>query len=78
MRIRIRGFINPGSGVLSTLDPGWKKSDPGSGINIPDPQHWFRPLPNRVLKKVRISTRLLIVVFKAEFRIPDIHFGRIF
>jgi len=21
-------------------DPGWKKSDPGSGINIPDPQHW--------------------------------------
>ena len=22
-------------------DPGWKKSDPGSGINIPDPQHWF-------------------------------------
>ncbi len=27
-----------GSGVLSTLDPGWKKSDLGSGINIPDPQ----------------------------------------
>jgi hypothetical protein len=22
-------------------DPGWKKSDPGSGINIPDPQHWL-------------------------------------
>ncbi len=27
-------------------DPGWKNSDPGgkkigSGINIPDPQHWF-------------------------------------
>jgi hypothetical protein len=32
-------------------DPGWKEfgsgirdginSDPGSGINIPDPQHWF-------------------------------------
>jgi hypothetical protein len=21
-------------------DPGWKKLDPGSGINIPDPQHW--------------------------------------
>jgi hypothetical protein len=20
-------------------DPGWKNSDPGSGINIPDPQH---------------------------------------
>jgi hypothetical protein len=21
-------------------DPGWKNSDPGSGLNIPDPQHW--------------------------------------
>jgi hypothetical protein len=21
-------------------DPGWKKSDQGFGINIPDPQHW--------------------------------------
>jgi len=26
------------SGSL-TRDPGWKNSDPGSGINIPDPQH---------------------------------------
>jgi hypothetical protein len=25
----------PGSFKLSTLDPVWKKSDPGSGINIP-------------------------------------------
>jgi hypothetical protein len=23
------------------LDPGWRNSDPGSGINIPDPQHCF-------------------------------------
>jgi hypothetical protein len=24
-----------------TLDPGWEKnSDPGSAINVPDPQHW--------------------------------------
>jgi hypothetical protein len=22
-------------------DPEWKYSDPGSGINIPDPQHWL-------------------------------------
>jgi hypothetical protein len=21
--------------------PGWKNSDPGSGIYIPDPQHWI-------------------------------------
>ncbi len=28
-----------GSGILSALDPGWEKSDPGSWINIPDPEH---------------------------------------
>ncbi len=30
---------DPGSGILLTLDPGWKNSDPGSSINIPHPQH---------------------------------------
>ncbi len=34
MRIRIRG-----PRIFLTVDPGWKKF--GSGINIPDPQHWF-------------------------------------
>jgi hypothetical protein len=34
MRIRIRD-----PGIFLTLDPGWKIF--GSGINIPDPQHWF-------------------------------------
>ncbi len=29
-----------GSGIFLTLDPGWKSSYPGSGINIPDPQHF--------------------------------------
>jgi hypothetical protein len=32
--------LDPGSGIR---DPGWvktKNQDPGSGINIPDPQHW--------------------------------------
>ncbi len=30
---------DPGSsGSLWIRDPGWKNSDPGSGINIPDPQ----------------------------------------
>jgi hypothetical protein len=32
---------DPGSGIFLALDPRWKNSDPGSGINIPDPQHWF-------------------------------------
>jgi hypothetical protein len=27
---------------LFDADRGWKNSDPGSGINIPDPHHWFR------------------------------------
>jgi hypothetical protein len=35
MRIR-----NPGFGIFLTLDPGWKNSGLGSGINNPDPQHW--------------------------------------
>ncbi len=32
---------DPVSGILLTMDrdPGWKKSDPLSGINIPDPHH---------------------------------------
>ncbi len=33
--------VDPGSGIekIRIRDPGWKKV--GSGINIPDPQHWF-------------------------------------
>jgi hypothetical protein len=30
---------DPGSGIFLTLDPGWKNSNPRSGINITDPQH---------------------------------------
>jgi hypothetical protein len=36
MRIRIQ---DPGSCQLGIRDPRWKKSDPGSRINISDPQH---------------------------------------
>jgi len=34
---------DPGSGMKKILsrDPGWKNSDPVSGINIPDSQHCF-------------------------------------
>jgi len=34
--------MDPGSEIR---DPGWGKipiRHPGSGINIPDPQHWFQ------------------------------------
>jgi hypothetical protein len=34
--------------LLLFLDPGMDKNqDPGSGINIPDPQHWSLPLTER-------------------------------
>jgi hypothetical protein len=33
---------DPGSGIFLTLDPGWKNFNPGTGINIPDPQHWTK------------------------------------
>jgi hypothetical protein len=32
---------NPRIFCLLIRDPGWKNSDPGSGINIPDPQHFY-------------------------------------
>jgi hypothetical protein len=31
---------DPGSEIFLTLDPGWKNSDPGSWMNILDPQHY--------------------------------------
>ncbi len=50
-RIRIRDSVlfrpldrGSGSGMKENPDPDpeWKNSDPGSGINIPDPQHWLK------------------------------------
>jgi hypothetical protein len=38
MRIRDPGWRKFGSGIRDG-----KKSDPGFGINIPDPQHWKYP-----------------------------------
>ncbi len=37
MRIRDPGWRQFGSGIRDG-----KKSDPGSGINIPDPPHWLK------------------------------------
>jgi hypothetical protein len=39
MRIRIQDIFNPGSGIWDT---GSMMENFGSGINILDPQHWFR------------------------------------
>jgi hypothetical protein len=38
MRIPIR---DPEFFLPWIRDPSWKNSDPGSGINIPDPQYWL-------------------------------------
>jgi hypothetical protein len=35
---------DPGSGMKTNRirNPRWKNSDSASGINIPDPQHWWQ------------------------------------
>ncbi len=35
-------YPNPGSGIFFTLDLGSGMEKFGSGINIPDPQHWSK------------------------------------
>ncbi len=39
--VKILKFFDadPDLGIFLTLDPGWEKF--GSGIHIPDPQHWW-------------------------------------
>ncbi len=57
---------DPGSGM-------GKNQDPGSGINIPDPQHWYHTFFQLVFW-IRISFRNqnfyfgAIIVFCAEWR----------
>jgi hypothetical protein len=53
MRIRDPGWRQFGSGIRDG-----KKSDPGSGINIPDPQHC-----NKEEKKTT-SEQLLVFIIK--------------
>jgi hypothetical protein len=35
-------FLDPGSGIRNPGSGMGKNQDPGSGINIPDPQHWIQ------------------------------------
>jgi hypothetical protein len=39
--VKILKFLDADAdpGIFLTLDPGWKNSNPGSEIHIPDPQH---------------------------------------
>ena len=53
---------DPGSGIFLTLDPVWKNSNPGSEINITDPQH--RPKvfrADRILNKGFRCVSILII-----------------
>jgi hypothetical protein len=56
MRIQIRDLVNPGYGIRDM-----KKTDPGSWINIPDPQHCVQvryALRQYRLTCFRLRTRL--------------------
>jgi hypothetical protein len=47
--------LDPGSGNFFTPDPGWKNSDPGSGINNPDPQQ----LKNTLEKLISLTANFI-------------------
>ncbi len=49
---------DPGSGIFFDPDPGWKNSDPRSGINIRDSQHWFESDLSAYSKKPRSGREL--------------------
>jgi hypothetical protein len=55
---------DPGSGMETVRIRDGKKSDPGSGINIPDPQHWqkrylnFKPVYGSKLPESGSSHRI--------------------
>ncbi len=42
---------DPGSCQPCIRDPGWKRSDPGYGINIPDPQHCIKAFVKPPVKR---------------------------
>jgi hypothetical protein len=57
MRIRDPGWRQFGSGIRYG-----KKSNPGCGINIPDPQHWFPSGFENIYKTVFRAKALLLRV----------------
>ncbi len=56
---------DPGSGafLILTRDPGWKKPDPGSAINILDPQHCIFLHDTRYVGWIMDSNTLMLDVF---------------
>ena len=60
-------FLDPRFGIQ---DPGsgmGKNQDPGSGINIPDPQHWFISLSTIQRKKIMLQKLICPSLLKNNF-----------
>jgi hypothetical protein len=56
-----------------------KKSDPGSGINIPDPQHWYVYTYHRTTKEVASGGVIkvhdaLFISFVSPYNLRSIEF----
>ncbi len=73
--VKILKFFDadPGSGMETVRIRDGKKSDPGSGINIPDPQHWSVVLFER--NAVRFPESMAVSYFCCVFS-TDIIFSR--
>jgi hypothetical protein len=51
--------------MLLFLDPGWVKIRiPGSGINIPDPQHWYN-------LRARYTVPVVVTTFEEESEVKQ-------
>jgi hypothetical protein len=63
--VKILKFFDedPGSGMETVRIQDGKKSNPGSGINIPDPQHWNVP-----------GFRIRIDLMQSGYRFGSQHF----
>jgi hypothetical protein len=74
-------FLDPGSGIRDLgsgiRDPGWVKiriRDPGSGINIPDPQHWMYCTSKKACcKKLVTATKIRAYVPREKLAVKDCH-----
>jgi hypothetical protein len=59
---------DPGSGSFLNLDPRWKNSVPGSGINIGDPQHCWRLIYLRLFFSHLMSAGIVRLI--ARYPLP--------
>jgi hypothetical protein len=53
------GIRDPGSGIRDAGSGMGKNQDPGSGINIPDPQHWYNDRMIEMCKSANVTLNIL-------------------